>query len=319
MSGKEMMPSLQDKADKLFNSQNRNWPLFSDNHEKFELAPSKEFLFDNCFWKAGKTLLNYRKASLSANLDSIARGERACFLCKSARPSEQDAVDWGDYEILVNPYPADYIHFTIVNKEHVQQSLGSRIHDMVQLARKLYEMAIFYNGPKCGASAPDHMHFQAVDYIGADNFNIKDEYLIKHTAIGKSSIYIPRPNMSPFGYFILDIRSDNDIIPMYEAVTGLLPKDDDSSEPMMNVVAFRKNAEVTRVVIIPRKRHRPECYGTAEGQMLVSPASLEMMGRFITSRIEDYNRLDEKTMTAIYAEVAYTHDEFQELIKRLPK
>lgn len=318
MAKKEIMQDLQDKADALFDSQIEHFQLLSDNYNIYDQAPSGEILFDNCFWITEKVLLSYRKASLSADLDSIAKGERACFLCRSARPAQQESVEWNDYEILVNPYPVDALHFTIVNKDHIPQSLGGRIFDMVRLANALPEQAIFYNGPKCGASAPDHMHFQAVDRESAANFAIKKDYLIPCAKIGETRIFTSLPNMSPFGYFLMCVKSYKDIMPAYNAIISSLSEGNNVSEPPINVVAIDFGNE-TRVAIIPRKRHRPKCYGTGEGQMLISPASLEMMGRFITSRAEDYERLDEKTMAAIYSEVAYSHEEIAEISKKLSK
>lgn len=305
---------VHDIVENTFSSQVEEWEVLKNNYEIFDEALSDEILFEKCFWSAGKILLSYRKASLSANLSAIENGERPCFLCRSARPAEQRAVEWKDYEILANPYPASDLHLTIVCKEHTPQRIVNRIIDMAELARLLPEYAIFYNGPKCGASAPDHMHFQAVNVVDVANFNIKREHLIEGPKVGNSRIYLPRPNMTPFGYFIMDVKTYADTQPMFERILRTFPDYDD--EPMMNVVAF-KVPGATRIVIIPRKNHRPECYGTGNDQMLVSPASIEMMGKFITSRREDYDRLDESAMQEIYNDVAYTTTEFIEFAKRL--
>lgn len=315
---KESVPAqiIHDRIDEMYAGQlNDGWNLLTDNCRVYDDAPYEEILFGKCFWEASKIQLSYRKGSLSANLTEIANGERPCFLCRKARPKEQEAVEWNDYEVLANPYPASDLHLTIVCKEHTPQHLGERLRDMAELARILPEYAIFYNGPKCGASAPDHMHFQAVSLGEAANFSTKRQFLIEGPKVGKSRIYIPKPNMTAFGYFILDVKTDADILPMFDVILKTLPPSDDE-EPMMNVIAFGIS-DATRIIIIPRKSHRPKCYGTGPGQMLVSPASVEMMGKFITSRREDFDRLDEPTMQSIYDDVAYTGDEFLEFVKRL--
>jgi len=301
----------------LLNDQIDKWKLLSDNYEQFDNAPTEKILFNNVFWEGHKILLNYRKASLSADLQAIANGERQCFLCANARPSQQRAITWENYEILSNPYPASDVHYTIVNRDHTPQQLGKRIIDMARITRIMPDCCIFYNGPQCGASAPDHMHFQAVDIHEAVNFMYKPDYLIDSIKIGKSCLYIPRANMTAFGHFILVIKKDSDIMPLFDIVLATFPEHD-GYEPMMNVIAFKMGG-TTRIVIIPRKHHRPQCYGTGPDQMLISPASLEMMGKFITSRQEDYDRLDEPTMQHIYDEVGYTNMEFLEFVKRLPK
>lgn len=315
MAKKSSTIELQDNVIDLLNDQIEEWPLLGNNYEIYDNAPCDKILFDDLFWEASKVLLNYRKTSLSADLQAIAQGQRPCFLCKDARPAEQRTVAWNEYEILVNPYPASDVHFTIVNQNHTPQHLGERILDMARLAHILKGCCIFYNGPRCGASAPDHMHFQAVDIEEAINFSIVEDYLTELGRVGKSRLYIPHKNMSPFGYYIMDIKKDADIPVMFEQVLSTLPVSDDG-EPMMNVIAFQ-NGSTTRIIIIPRRQHRPSCYGSDSGRMLVSPASLEMMGKFITSTESDYDRLDEKTMTSIYHEVGYTHEEFAEFINKL--
>lgn len=317
MAKKPATIELQDNVIDLLNNQIEEWPLLRNNYEVYDNAPSERIYFNDLFWEASKVLLNYRKASLSANLQAIAKGQRPCFLCKDARPSQQRSILWNGYEILANPYPASDIHFTIVNRDHTPQHLGERILDMAGLAHMLESCCIFYNGPRCGASAPDHMHFQAVDIEEAINFSIKAEYMTELGKAGKSRLYAPHKNMSPFGYYLMDIKKDADIPVMFEQVLSTLPCADDG-EPMMNVIALQAGSS-TRIAIIPRRQHRPSCYGTAPGQMLVSPASLEMMGKFITSTTDDYERLDEQIMTNIYHEVGYTHEEFTEFINRLPK
>ena len=311
-----MRTNTWEVVDEMYAEQIEEWDVLVNNFLIYDNAPYKQVMFNNRFWLADKIQLSYRKSSLSADLSAIANGERPCFLCRYARPKEQKAVEWKDYEILANPYPASNLHLTIVCKEHTPQHLGARIKDMVELARMMSEYAIFYNGPKCGASAPDHMHFQAVSIGEASNFDVLRKYLIEGPQVGKNRIYFPLPNITAFGYIVLEVKTYADILPMYDMVRNLLPHNIQEDEPMMNVVAFRVPG-ATRVVIIPRKNHRPKCYGTDAGQMLVSPASMEMMGKFITSRKEDFERLDEATMQSIYDDVAYSVDEVMEFVKSL--
>lgn len=299
----------------FLNSQIDEWQLLRSNYDTYDAAANDKILFSNVFWETSKILLNYRKASLSADLKAIADGKRPCFLCKDARPAQQRTIIWEGYDILCNPYPASDIHYTIVCRDHTPQLLGRRILDMARLARMIHDCCIFYNGPQCGASAPDHMHFQAVSINEAFNFMLNKNYMIESVKSGNSRIYIPRPNMSAYGHYIMEITDDSYILPMFNIILDTLPRHD-ADEPMMNVLAFQYDNAI-RIVIIPRKRHRPLCYGTAPGQMLVSPASLEMMGKFITSRKDDYNRLDETSMQHIYDDVAYSTTEFLEFVKKL--
>lgn len=263
----------------------REWPLLASNHALLSEAP-KEKVSKGDSPVITKTLLNFRRQSLTADLDKIARGERRCFLCEEARPTEQNILNWERYQILANPYPVAPHHLTIVNHEHTPQSILGRAGDMVRLAFLLPDYCIFYNGPKCGASAPDHMHFQAVDIELAQNM----------------------PHY--FKSYTLDIaEADADMADeMVTKVLSSLPNDDPNREPMVNIIAYRLDNQKARIVIIPRRRHRPSCYGSEEGKILVSPASVEMMGHFITSREEDFKNLNLKAIKHIYEEVAYPSD-----------
>lgn len=307
---------MQEEITSLFENQIEGWQLLNGNYSTYEKTLKDKLSLRDCSWNGTKILLNYRKASLSANLKAIAEGQRPCFLCANARPGEQQAVNWNNYEILCNPYPASAKHFTIVCRDHKPQHLGLRIIDMSHLVKLMPDCCIFYNGPKCGASAPDHMHFQAVNRDEAVNFMLTNEYMTEILAVGDSRLYVPNPASTPFGYFIIDFTQESDIQTMFETLLHTLPRQGDE-EPMINVVAFRFDNS-TRIIVIPRKNHRPKCYGVEPGQMLISPASLEMMGKIITSRREDYDRLDGDTMQQIYHEVAYTPIEILEFVQKQP-
>lgn len=301
----------------LMERQREEWLLLRRNLETLRNAKKEEIPLGVSAGMVSKRLLNYRKGSLSANLTAIANGERPCFLCRKARPEEQEYLTWGDYEILVNPYPADEYHYTIVNRDHVPQSIVGRVADMVELARMLEDECIFYNGAKCGASAPDHMHFQAITVNAVGNFISKSEEYDKLIETGASSVSVHKVATSPFGYFIIDIKGSNDVNDLFNRVVDSLPAHD-SEEPMMNVLAFNAGESV-RVVVIPRRKHRPDIYGADEGKMLVSPASLEMAGMFLTSRDSDFMRLDGDMASEIYREVVYSDQEFNEFISRLTR
>lgn len=311
--GQDLMAKLLD----MHKRQSEGWKLLQDNYDTYINVSRKELLFSKFTWLSSVVELNYRKKSLTADLKAISEGKRACFLCKDSRPLEQESIEWKDYVILCNPYPASDIHFTIVNREHTPQQLGKSISNMVELARRLPQCTIFYNGPRCGASAPDHAHFQAVSLIESINFSHKIQFFHRLESCYNKGVYIPTDSLSPYGYYLIEINEGNDILPIYEAVISTLPCED-GNEPMMNVVTFYAEGKV-RVVIVPRRKHRPVCYGRGEGQMLVSPASLEIMGKSIVSNHDDFNSLNRERIFDIYREVCYTHDEFSTFVKRLSK
>lgn len=292
------------------------WQLLNDNVNILSDAidTERELLDITGPWQVYVRLLNYRKGSLTAKVDSASLAERPCFLCEANRPEEQGVMEWDDYEILANPYPLGDYHFTIASKEHTPQRIKGRIKDMARLSRLMPENCVFYNGPLCGASAPDHFHFQGIQQSLSLNMWRPPTQLIEVAKIGKSKIYRSDPENSLFPYLIISAASDKELIEAFEKIYAALPYAE--PEPMMNIVMFKDGGR-TRTLIVPRKRHRPSFYGTGEGEMLISPASIEMLGTFVTSRQEDFDRLDAETVKRIYQEVTLSEPEFAEVIEKL--
>lgn len=304
------------------------WPLLKENRACFRRARKETIAKSAEGTIFTKILLQYRKASLTADLGAIEKGERACFLCDSARPKEQKHLKFKDYKILANPYPASELHFTVVNDAHIPQSLKGRVGDMLELADRYRDMCVFYNGPKCGASAPDHQHFQMI--LSDDVMNIMSQSgtadartldgMEGNTNIGSTCSAIRRNGCDVqvnetglFGFITVKGAAPEKISETVDEIMSRLDTDHDGSEPMVNVLAYYNNG--LTVVIIPRRAHRPACYGSEENKMLVSPASIEMAGTFILSREADFSRLGADEIKEIYAQVAYTVDELKEMLK----
>lgn len=225
-----------------------------------------------------------RIASTGAKVDAASIKKRACFLCEANRPAEQFGIDWGDYTVLVNPFPIFPRHLTIPCKSHVDQRIAGRVGDMCRLAAELPGYVVFYNGPRCGASAPDHMHFQAGN---AD--------------------FLPAEVPSQIGCFKLTGATPEEVEKQFADLYASLPAAGDE-EPMMNVLCRYEDGRYI-LTVIPRKRHRPSFYGDGEGQMLVSPASVDLAGVLITPREKDFNEIDEQAIERIYKELCYSPEE----------
>lgn len=297
-------------------SQIKTWPLLGDNVGKIlkSQARMRETLLGTTNLKAMVQILPYRKASATSDPDKALSGERPCFLCAANRPREQKALPWEGYEILANPYPLGLPHLTIASKEHRPQLIDGAIRDMARLTRVLPDMAIFYNGPRCGASAPDHLHFQAITKSGIDTTWTIDPELTLLKAEGKARLYAIDTDLTPVPFLEIVSAADADMLRIFRRVMSALPSAD--PEPMVNIWAFNTR-EGTRIVIIPRRAHRPSCYGTGEGQLLVSPASLEMSGLFTALSPEQAAMLTEEKITEILTEVSLSKDQYKELCGRL--
>ena len=166
---------IKDQVNELFEQQLSVWEMARNNFEGLKTVQIREFDFDGF---GVKVQFNpARMVSSGAKVDAKTIAQRKCFLCAANRPEVQRGIEWRDYDILINPFPIFTRHLTIPRREHVDQRLVPYISDMFDLARELPDFVVFYNGPKCGASAPDHMHFQAgnADFLPlvSDYFNLK--------------------------------------------------------------------------------------------------------------------------------------------------
>lgn len=271
--------------DSFFSRQLARWPMAAANFAALANVQIREV--EGC--DGFKVQFNpARIVSTGANVSKDAIKARKCFLCEANRPPEQIGIDFGEYTILVNPFPIFPGHLTIPSKTHTPQRISGRVGDMLQLAAELPGYTIFYNGAKCGASAPDHIHFQAVPskYLPIWN-TVKDSGFT--TVIGGQKAYVIK---------YADIAEAEKEMTDYLAS---LPADEDSAEPMINVLCKEGT-----LVVIPRKRHRPSDYGSEVGQILLSPASIDLAGVLITPLRRDFDNMDAATVKRVLSEVSFT-------------
>ena len=289
------------KVNELFDQQLSVWEMARNNFEGLKTVQIREFDFDGF---AVKVQFNpARMVSSGAKVDAKTIAERKCFLCAANRPEVQRGIEWRDYDILINPFPIFTRHLTIPRREHVDQRLVPYIADMFDLARELTDFVVFYNGPKCGASAPDHMHFQAgnADFLPlvSDYFNLKQ---VGRTELVETANTTETSLMKDYLRVVYCIESA-DAVALKEAFMKLYNSwvVDADVEPMMNVVCLYRQSTVDSqqtadgkwyLFVIPRGAFRPWQY-TAEGdkQLLVSPATVEVSGLFITPVKEHFERI----------------------------
>lgn len=259
-----------------------------------------------------------RMVSTGASIDNKSIAERPCFLCAANRPQEQmtKRVDQR-YELLINPFPILPVHFTIPALQHQPQRILSNYVEMHRLLEQYPDLMVFYNGPRCGASAPDHMHFQAgtsgvlplqqawprlsreLDVL----FSLNTEEYIAQIRDYACPAFLIR-SISPYG--------DEQL---FRRLYQVMEKQDD--EPMMNIVAWRNGTEYLSVVF-PRRKHRPDCY-YADGadKLMVSPGAIDMAGLVITPRKEDFERLTSARIQTILQEICITPEQVQQMRAKL--
>ena len=236
--------TIKDQVNELFEQQLSVWEMARNNFEGLKTVQIREFDFDGF---GVKVQFNpARMVSSGAKVDAKTIAQRKCFLCAANRPEVQRGIEWRDYDILINPFPIFPRHLTIPRREHVDQQLVPYISDMFDLARELPDFVVFYNGPKCGASAPDHMHFQAgnADFLPlvGDYFNLKAQgKCTMQCTIDGADIY----TIDDYLRVVYCIEScDRDAL--RQAFMKLYNSwvKEDGVEPMMNVVCLYKESTV---------------------------------------------------------------------------
>lgn len=271
------------------------WPMAAENHRVLDDLITRQVEACGRVW----TLQHnpHRAVSAASKVDAQSIAQRRCFLCKENRPDEQFAVDLGDYEVLVNPFPIFPEHLTIAAKEHVAQTIDSRVKDIVEISRVMPGRTVFYNGARCGASAPDHLHFQSVPSqylpIWQDVERALDDSLR-----GKSCAVV---NISPK---IVRIASQSlpSQVEFIADVLSSLPKDADESEPKVNMLC-RFDGQQFETLIVPRRAHRPDFYGQGQGQMLISPGTIDVSGVIVVARREDFKRIDAAVIESLISQI----------------
>ena len=294
----------------FFETQLAAWPMAAANFEALGGVKVKELDVNGMPFKV--QFNPARMASSGAKVDAASLKARPCFLCEKNRPEVQIGIEWNDrYTILVNPFPIFHRHLTIPDTSHTDQLIAGRIADMMGLAAELNGYTVFYNGPRCGASAPDHMHFQA----GNSDFltiapAIENAELKTIAADGDATLSLV--DTLPVKVFVIDAADHSAGERLFGRLLEAMPVPEGEREPMLNLLCY-STPPGERLVVIPRKRHRPACYGTDNGCMLISPASVDVGGVFITPRPEDFERMDQAAIASILDEVCLTAEEIGEI------
>ncbi|MEH2846600.1 DUF4922 domain-containing protein [Segatella copri] len=261
-----------------------------------------------------------RIVSTGARIDKKTLGERPCFLCDKNRPKEQMSKQIDEkFHLLVNPFPILPVHFTIPARKHQPQLIYKNYGEMHRFISLHSDLMVFYNGPKCGASAPDHLHFQAgtngilplqtnwqrLSRNLTDIISLNDE----------EKISVVRDFIVPA--FVIISKSAESDEALFRRLYKAMPQRGDETEPMMNIISWRKGEEFISVVI-PREKHRPEAYfAEGDAQFVVSPGALDMSGLIITPREEDFRKLTEEKALSLLQECGVSEEKMNAIIAKL--
>ena len=301
-----------DSLQRFFNRQLERWEDVRKRYNDLQYVETKQL---------GGLMAQYnpaRMVSTSAKIDKASLAKRPCFLCSQNRPEEQITKPVFNkegeqvMELLVNPFPILPQHYTIPSMKHEPQLISDHFTEIFNLMDNYPSLTVFYNGPKCGASAPDHMHLQAgtsgILPIQADWQRLmRTMQIVTETSDGDGLGLISEYVVPVFAIRVQHADAGKKLFKrLYRAMKHKDHEGD--TEPMMNVVAWRVEEEYV-VVVFPRKKHRPDCYPS----FMISPGALDMSGLLITPRKEDFDKLDADNAVAILQEVGISMDEAADL------
>lgn len=319
---------MDNQIDKFVKDQLSVWPLAAENYRSLKKAGSKVLSIGGL--PVTVQLNPCRRISSEASLDKESINRRPCFLCPENRPAEQTNIEFEGrkgrrYRVTLNPYPIFPSHLVISSFEHTPQSIWHRYQDLLDFVRENNEYLGFYNGPESGASAPDHMYFQAcpqgltplqnrVDELLAAGDDKTLDYL---TNVKEARLF--HLNEYARGVFVLCGATAKSTAKLFYRLLDCAPVPDGSSEPKMNIIAWCHEGEY-RTAVIFRERHRPHNYSSSGADHLaMSPGCADLAGVYVTTREEDFDKLDAGLLSQVVREVAASEETEKEIIWRLTR
>lgn len=306
----------------LLDEQKKSWTDLRRNYDLFKDTREKVFQFEGFAIKIQNN--PGRIKSTSAKIDEKSINERECFLCLNNLPEGQKAVKYGeDFLILVNPFPIFPEHFTIPYKDHIPQSIRGWFGKMLSLSKDLSEYVVIYNGPECGASAPDHSHFQA----GNKNFipietetdflkNIPGDILLE-----KKSLTVAGINDGLRRFITIETNAMVIAEKVFDLFNGIYAKAVGKNvEPMMNIISSYNEESGWEIIIFLREKHRPSHYfRDGEDKILLSPAAVDLGGVCILPLEKDFNKITKEDIAEVFKEVSLNKEQFEFIKAELKK
>ncbi|MEZ5071611.1 MAG: DUF4922 domain-containing protein [Bacteroidales bacterium] len=311
------MRSIQEQTDRLLAEQRQEWPQLREHWDQLDAARVREFSFPGFRMQVQFNPKRIRSSAAKVDKASIAR--RACFLCGENRPPEQRGVSFGDdFKILCNPFPIFRAHYTIVDRTHRPQVIDEEMDAFLDLSKALPSLAVFYNAPACGASAPDHLHFQAGNRgfmpVEADLEELRTRY--GAVVPGPEGIRITAIDDGLRRFVVLESRDKSRIGEAFRPLSRHMRERSGGEEPMWNLLSYYEAG--WRVLAFPRAKHRPWQYAEeGEKNILLSPASVDMGGMLITPLEKDFLKMTEADIRDIFDQVCLNKEEFGAFLRAL--
>jgi hypothetical protein len=294
----------------LLAHQRDHWPLLREGYEAFHRMETKRLKVEEADVVVQHNPGRVRSTAAAVDKDSVSA--RPCFLCAENLPPGEKGIEYGELVILCNPYPVLDRHLSIVHRDHGEQKIEGNVGTMLELARDLGPgYFVLYNGPQCGASAPDHLHFQA---CSSALLPINDHLFDEEPVWSEDCAACEESAARTFELFTLGgcgrttivLRGGNpaELEGWVYRLIAELGRQDETAEPMLNVVVTFSN-RVWTLYVFPRARHRPACFfAEGDARLTISPGAIDMAGVVVVPEREHFDKLDGERLAAIYREVS---------------
>lgn len=312
------------ELNKFIKDQLSVWQLASSNFRALKTAPSREV---DVFGLKCRIQYNPRRViSSTADTSPEAIASRKCFLCADNRPKEQFHLGFEgrkgrNYHIQINPYPIFRGHLVIVRDEHIPQEIWHHFPDMLDFAARYKDYLVFYNGPSSGASAPDHLHFQAIPKHNLPLEEVVDEFLdhpgeplatVKDASLYKFDGYAR-------GVFALKATTSKSLAKLFYRLLDCTDRGKGEEEPMFNLYAYVKNGEYRTIVVMRSAKRSHHFYSEGADHLTISPGAADIAGLFVAPFREDYDKADTALLEELLSEVCISEDEQNMIVWRLTR
>lgn len=312
------------ELNKFIKDQLSVWQLASSNFRALKTAPSREV---DVFGLKCQIQYNPRRViSSTADTSPAAIASRKCFLCADNRPKEQFHLGFEgrkgrNYHIQINPYPIFRGHLVIVRDEHIPQEIWHHFPDMLDFAARYKDYLVFYNGPSSGASAPDHLHFQAIPRHNLPLEEVVDEFLdhpgeplatVKDASLYKFDGYAR-------GVFALKATTSKSLAKLFYRLLDCTDRGKGEEEPMFNLYAYVKNGEYRTIVVMRSAKRSHHFYSKGADHLTISPGAADIAGLFVAPFREDYDKADTALLEELLSEVCISEDEQNMIVWRLTR
>lgn len=311
-------PDFRARVAALIAEQQAAWPMLREAVEGFAAVEYKKLNV------SGSTVFAQfnpkRIVSTAARVDAASIKQRPCFLCADNLPPEEQGIEFGaDFVLLCNPFPVLRHHLVIASRAHTPQAIAGNFGTLLDLAQALGpDYFALYNGPACGASAPDHLHFQACSRDLLPIIHDLDTWMrLSVSSIEGGEVF----TLSDYRVNVMiahGTKRDAIIAWFNQALTQLATVSGaPDREPMLNLLVICGHYGWT-VCLFPRARHRPACYDAAgSAKLTVSPAAIDLSGVIVVPEAEHFVRISGEDLERIYLEVTLDEARFDAWVARL--